>query len=344
MRQKLKGEETHLFGSDVMSKEIEIASMGFGTAFERKEIRSNEGWRREIWESKRKCTDEEGHRVSAVRIDLLYKGNQFMRASVSEIREGKLFKTEFDCTFAPIPHKSTDSRIAYEHMEKLSGFLSKKKEEFSQYALDQNTAETTIMIYGSERQIYLPQKIVSAMHLQEGTSCIWEREGNSLVLTPIEETAIPVKISGYNVLQVVVPQNMLLAGELKRGDYARWSVEDGKLSLRKADWVGPDCTRLYTVGAHSSNSIIGTIPKTIADELKIEKGMYGIWTFDKTGLLLEIMKDKPHIVKITQIKRDYDVRFSFKIPKDFAGLETGEVLLEVREGKLYITKKEGTKT
>jgi hypothetical protein len=99
--------------------------------------------------------------------------------------------------------------------------FGKEKMEFFEHAMDKEASTAKIMRHWT---VYLPTRIVSSLGLEKGMSGRLRWEGDSLVMTPFNYTAIPVKVEeagGFGgSLVVVIPRNMLIAGGLERGDYA----------------------------------------------------------------------------------------------------------------------------
>ncbi len=200
-----------------------------------------------------------------------------------------------------------------------------------------------------EWSITIPVRIASFMGLEGGMSCKLNWEGNSLTLAPLKETEMPMKIRlsrtspQYASLIVGIPANMLLAGGLKVGDYARWKEEEGgRLSVRKSEGAGPYARKIQWIGERGI--VAGTkIPAEITEKAHLEPGQYGFWTFEDDGLnkslWLEVGGTR-NIAKITKFEREGGARFWIRIPESMRGkLEKGdEVALEVKDGKLYITK------
>jgi len=202
--------------------------------------------------------------------------------------------------------------------------------------------------------INIPVRIARSMGLEGGMPCKLGWEGDSLTLTPLKETEMPVKIrlntaspqdilGGRVSLIVGISANMLVAGGLKLGDYAAFSEKDGLLCLMKADKGAPYARKIQRMG--SSVSVGTTIPAEIARKAHVEPGQYGFWTFEDDGLNKSLWLETGgarNIAKITKIEREYGARFIICIPDSMKGtLEKGdEVVLEMKEGKLYLTKKQ----
>jgi hypothetical protein len=169
----------------------------------------------------------------------------------------------------------------------------------------------------------------------------WEQEGESLVWTKLKETAIPTKVQeGITSLLVVIPDDMLFIAGLKLGDYVEWGREGNLLSLRKTEGAGTNPMKIRKISGTAS-SVAVTIPKAVAEELKVEKGMYGLWTFDENGLWLKLSKENPRISRIYATSEQYWDDLLMGIPEGF-GEHIGKgdlVILEPKDGKLYLTKK-----
>ncbi|MEM3556086.1 MAG: hypothetical protein QXF56_05190 [Candidatus Micrarchaeia archaeon] len=336
-----------------MSKEVEIATLGTGIPFEPKNVHSKKEWKREVWESKRKCRDEKGQMMPAVRVEITYFAGNFNRATVSEIKGGKLFTTSFNSSLNPI--NISDRKVADEHLRNLLGLLNPVKSEteknawqFFRYVIGEEQYSTKIQDNWSIR---IPIGISRLMGLEVGGSCKLCWEGEYLILTPLKETEMPAKIylsstSEDNIrigkvsFTIVVPESMLLAAGLKVGEYGAWSEESGLFRLTKAEKDTPYARKLQRL---SSNSASITIPHEIAEKAHIRPGQYGFWTFLDDGinksLWLEV-REKRDVAKITKVERDYGPFFEINIPKSMREkFEKGDtVLLQVREGRLYIKK------
>ena len=194
--------------------------------------------------------------------------------------------------------------------------------------------------------VHLPPKIVSDLHLEGKESCKWEQEGDAWAMTPLKETSIPMSIHliSSSALGLTVPDEMLVAAGLKSGDYVEWKEEEGRLSLRKAEGPGPSTTKVLVVDTKN----VLTIPSVLTMELKIEKGMFGIWTFEedeegKRRLWLELAHGNPDITRIGIGEEGVENQgLTAKLPQGMEGsFKTGdEAVLEVKDGKLFIRPKQ----
>jgi len=295
----------------------------------------------EVWESKRKCHCDGVGITSAVRVEVRNAG-KVGGVTVFEVRDGKLFSSRFDASLKPIAAASR-KEIAEEHLKDITGFVNQgeeRKEEFFNHMMD--SGETTTRVQGTEKYVHalLNKKIVSELQLEWKMSCKWTREGDALVMTPVKETSIPMRIIfglKSRSFIVVIPEEMQLAHGLKRGDYVEWKEEGGMLSLRKAKGVGQYSRKIFAMGG---GSIGTTIPITFAEELKVCKGMHGVWTFDDEKVWLELMHEKPNITSIAVSEIAYAEQFRVSLPAAINPFKAGEeVVLKVKEGKLYITPK-----
>jgi hypothetical protein len=189
------------------------------------------------------------------------------------------------------------------------------------------------------RHLYIPEDIVSKMKLEYKTSVRWSREGNSLVMSVLPETTAQVKgWQSARVYLVPITKDMLVAGGLKVGDYVKWSREGDKLLLRKTESAGMDARRIFHTYSYSARV---TIPKALVEELKLDNKTWGLLTFDKNGLCLEFEKEDPHIVSIANSRQGKRTDFTVTVPVDMGWIKNRqEVILEVREGKLYVSAKE----
>lgn len=178
--------------------------------------------------------------------------------------------------------------------------------------------------------INLPKELSSKLHLSEMT--LWKCEqgkdskGDYLEATPLKEAAITRILKQFeSSLRINIPKEMLLAAGLKTGDYVEWREEEGQLSLMKTARAGQYATKVGM--AHGRTEV--TIPITLALKLKLEAGMFGVWTFDEEKLWLEPTHKDPGIMTIVDSMAylPYGARGFFK---------KGDIaLLEVRDGKLY---------
>ncbi|NYZ78536.1 hypothetical protein H0N99_00135 [Candidatus Micrarchaeota archaeon] len=346
-----KFEETRHFGKDVMELGVEIRSMGKDEEIRKFTFDLDKPWKREIWESQKKCGGE-----SAVRIEVFSHEGKPEHVTVSEIKEGKLFKSEFNSLLDSIAGGTAPASLVEEHRKKLEGFM---KSEFFEHAMGMNE-DYSVRVYGTNptnpgRSINLPTKLVSEMLLKDKMSYKLEEgrgsEGDYLLITPLKTTAIQRRVQEIgNSLQVPIPEDMLLIAGLKLGDYVEWGRDGSLLSLRKTEVSNPNARKVHKIG----DSIGVTIPKAYAEELEVKKGMYGLWTFDKDeeGMLrlwLELSKENPHIMAIctsevgyVEYKKESRKQFHATIPKGMGEwLEArDEVTLEPIDGKLYIRKKQ----
>ncbi len=218
------------------------------------------------------------------------------------------------------------------------------KGEFFKHAMGE---ESYIGKIKDNWSIDIPVRIARFMGLEGGMSFKLGWEGDSLALTPLKETEMPMKIQLSGTvpqkasLRVGIPADMLFIAGLKLGDYAAWSEKDGLLCLRKAEKDAPYARKIQWVGIGRSISAGTTIPAEMAEKAHVEPGRYGFWTFEdlNKSLWLEVGGTRD-IAKITKVEREGGARFSIYIPKGMRGkLEKGdEVVLEVKDGKLYVTK------
>jgi len=345
-------EETRFFDKDVMEKEAEITVRRGKEETKQFKVDLDKQWKREIWESQKKCGSE-----NAVRIDVFSHGGKPECVTVFEIKEGKLFKSEFNSLLEPVAGGTSPASLVEEHRRKLEEFM---KGEFFKHAMGMNeeyavrVQETVAASFQGNyhsRSIYLPTKIASEMQLEYKMSCKWEEGrdsgGDYLVMIPLKTSAVQVRLQkGTNSFSLVIPQNMPFIAGLKLGDYVEWSREGNLLSLRKTEGTGVN-TRKITKMSGTSSSIAVTIPKAMAEELKLEAGMYGLWTFDKDEngkprFWLELSKDNPHIVAISRSSREYADEFRALIPQGMGEWlkARDEAILQPKDDRLYIRKKQ----
>jgi len=92
----------------------------------------------------------------------------------------------------------------------------------------------------------------------------------------------------------------------------------------------------------SNGSLQVTIPRQMVNQLGTEN-VYGVWTTSKGRLYLELTDENPHISTVNEEKRQTipDI-FSVRIPDDVGKSfkEGDRVTREIRDGKLYVHKKE----
>lgn len=338
-------EQKRAFGDDVMTQLGKIEPLRIGL----KAGQSVEPYVREIWESKRKCRDEDGKITSAVRVDIFRHAGMNDRFIVYEVKDGKLLESRFNSLLEPVAGGTSPSSLVEEHRKKLEEFM---KCEFFKHAMGAKEELTITKIQGvsgRNRYIRLPKKLVSEMHLKNWDCGRWEQEGESLVWARLKETTIPAKVQAtytaqarvqphhYFSLIVVIPEEMLVAGGLKLGDYAEWSREGNLLSLRKTEASNPNAMKVQKTG----HSIGVVIPKAVAEELKVEKGMYGVLTFDENGLWLKLSKENPLITRI-YVTSLYEDNLWTIIPEGLGEhIGKGDVVsLKVEGDRLYIRKKQ----
>jgi len=222
------------------------------------------------------------------------------------------------------------------------------QDDFFDHAIGSGeTSVYTVQIGGWEkpgqisytRYVHFPREITSSLQLEAGKSVKWsEQDSKFLTMTPLPETTIHSKVtlSTNNLLLTTIPMRMLAAGGLNPGDYVRFAVEDGCLSVRKAEEAGADVVK---IGLFNTGRV--TIPRIIAEELGVKKGMFAIWQFDETGLWIKFQKEDPHLATIIEYSRDYPGQLSVSIP-DGVGMWIKKyeyAAMQVKEKKLYMSKK-----
>jgi hypothetical protein len=339
-----KFEETRHFDKDVMEREAEITSRAKDEKNQNFRVDLDKQWKREIWESQKKCGRE-----SAVRVDVFSHGGKLEHVTVSETKEGKPFKSEFNSLLEPVAGGTSPASLVEEHRKNLDGFM---KGEFFKHAMGE---ESYIGKIDDNWSITIPVRMARFMGLEGGMSFKFGWEGDSLVLTPIGETEMPMKIQlgttlpqnirgGRASLIVGIPPNMLFIAGLKLGDYAAWSEKEGLLCLRKAEKDAPYARKIHWIGGSIGGISAGTtIPAEMAEKAHVEPGQYGFWTFEdlNKSLWLEVRGTR-NIAKIIKVEREGGAKFSIRIPEDMRGrLEKGdEVALEVKDGNIYVTKQQ----
>ncbi|NYZ76032.1 hypothetical protein H0N98_02165 [Candidatus Micrarchaeota archaeon] len=326
-----KFEETRFFGNDLMEMESGITSLGKFSKNQNFRVDLDKPWKREIWESQKKCGGE-----SAVRIEVFSHGGKPEHVTVSEIKEGKLFKSEFNSKLEPVAGGTAPASLVEEHRKNLKEFM---KGEFFKHAMDRvRGVQAIVNVQGAERHIYLNKNIASTMLLKDGMQCKWERGEDCLIMTPLKETTISVKVQSIPSLVVTIPEDMLAIGGLKRRDLVVWVEKEGRVSPRKCEEGAPNAVKIRTYG-----NIVVPIPTEMAEKQKVEKGEYGIWTFDENrALWLEVGTENSRNIGIAQIWETL-ATFAVRIPKSIGEWpEVGEaVILEVKDGKLFIRPKQG---
>lgn len=257
------------------------------------------------------------------------------------LEEANFRETEAGSRFAAEP--------ARKRMEKIA------MAETSKHLVERETGVYTRKVQNDLKNgtvsISLTQKIVSELNLEYKKSCKWERKGDSLVMTPLDTTSIPMRIYFHSTgaLGLVVPEEMLLAGGLKVGDYVRWSEEEGQLILMKTDKAGQYSTKILDF--EEKKGVV--IPITMVMKHKIEKGMFGVWTFDEDDegrprLWLELNHENPGITRIKEsnskhaTKREVYSQFAVSLPDNLKEVleKADEAILEVKEGKLFVRPKQ----
>jgi hypothetical protein len=85
----------------------------------------------------------------------------------------------------------------------------------------------------------------------------------------------------------------------------------------------------------------------IAEELKIdaekvERGVWVLWRFDEEGLFGKFQNRNPHIETILQYNRDGARQLCANISSELGEWirNNDDVILQIKNGKLYATKKE----
>jgi antitoxin component of MazEF toxin-antitoxin module/transposase len=290
-----------------------------------------------------------------VRIEVSSFGGKLEYVTVSEIKEGKLFKSEFNSKLEPVAGGTSPPSLVEEHRKELAGFM---KGEFFKHAMGTQEEFTTTKIQGvglEERSISFSKKIVSEMLLEDKMSYKWEAgrdsEGDYLLMTPLKTSGIQARVQkGATSYFVSIPEDMLVIAGLKIGDRITWRLEEGGLFLRKAEGSDEDTRKVI----RNNVSAAVTIPEEFVERFGLEKGEYGIWTFDKDEkekprLWLELSKENPHISVIYASEVGY-IKYKKEMKKQFhASIPYGlgewlkardEIILEPKEGKLYIRKKQ----
>jgi hypothetical protein len=323
-------EQKRTFGKDTMHPVGEIEP-----------IRRDILWKKgvditEVWESKSKCRCEGIGVTSAVRVDIFHHAGKVEGFSVFEVKDGKLLESRFNSKLEPIAGGTAPASLTEEHRGKLEGFM---KGEFFKHAMGRTPGVQTIVnVQGAERHIYLNKNIASALKLKEGMQCKWERGTDFLIMTPLKEATILVKVQKMDTSLVVgIPKDMLAVGGLKRGDSVVWVEKEGQLSPRKCEEGAPNAVKIRKYG----NIMVVPIPTEMAEKQKVEKGGYGIWTFDENrALWLEVEAENSRDIRIARVWK-HVATFGVHIPTDMGEWpKVGEaVILEVKDGKLYLTKK-----
>jgi len=241
----------------------------------------------------------------------------------------------------PAKHKKLEEPTAEESVKKTSGLTNPAKkeersEEFLKRMMDRQQTSTAKVQRGNK--IYLPANIAYAMGMQDNMSCRVEREGTAVVVTPLKEAISQVNVFTHGRgLQLLMPKYILTKDGLQIGDYVEWTEEAGKFLFRKVEGAGESRT---AVRALSYSAVAITIPLVIVNELKLEKGMCALWTFEeKEGekrLSLEFRNENPHIGIINKYKNYFRLLMPEGTEEWLGG---NEVNLNVVDEKLYITKK-----
>jgi bifunctional DNA-binding transcriptional regulator/antitoxin component of YhaV-PrlF toxin-antitoxin module len=203
------------------------------------------------------------------------------------------------------------------------------------------------VIGGTSAGIDIPKEITDKRGLKAGMYCVWRPdEGKALVEFREENPHISKIVREPYDFKVSIPRAI---EEFRKGDYILMQVRDGKLYLKRqedfpkeeGEWLA-DIKRTW----FSNGSLQTTIPQAIVEKLNIETGMYGLWAFDKEKLWLEPMQEDIHIGEVTQFKRGSRERFYVLVPYDMSKSlkELGELTQEVKDGKLYLRKKQDSQS
>lgn len=234
------------------------------------------------------------------------------------------------------------------------GHIRKGGRKFPEYMMDKGAPTAKIQ---DSWTLYIPRKIVFSMGLENWMSCRLQWEGDSFVMTPLNYTMIPEKVQSsstgeYSSLILPIPPNMLFIAGLKVGDYVEWVREGNLLSLRKTEENNPNARKVQKMTSNKYATIGVTIPKSLAEELKIEKGTYLFCTFGKDEkkklrLWFEVGGRTRDVAELVHLdKEEYGERFVIRIPKSAReGLSIGdEFILEVKDGKLCMKKQQLSST
>jgi antitoxin component of MazEF toxin-antitoxin module len=354
MQEKLKKpvevpeEQKRDFGKEKMHLVGEIEPLMLGESKGKKGVNIME-----VWESRRKCSCEGIGLTSAVTVDVFRHAGTVEKFIISEVRDGNLLESRFNSLLGPVAGGTSPASLVEEHRKNLEGFMNG---EFFKHAM-RISEDYTVGVNDNIRSksINLPTKLVSEMHLADKMSCKLEEgrdsEGDYLLMTPLKTTAIQRKVqkSGGS-LQVAISEDMLAVSGLRLGDYVKVDREGNLFSLRKTEASNPNAMKVHKV----SDSIGVTIPNADAEKLKVEKGMFGIWTFDKDDegkprLWLELSRENPHISAIYTSNRGYTKykkagvnQFHAAIPQEMCEWLNGgdEAILQPKDDRLYIRKKQ----
>lgn len=319
-----------------------------------KELEPGSGQRMKVWESLRQCTYN-NERISAVKIEVLLNAKGLDWVKISEVKDGKLFGIKFNDSFEPIESEFPSGSETVELQRgKLIGFLNAAEEsiwgkkEFFRHAMGREKVLTTTANVWHDKnrnrlQLYISREMALKMQLKPGMSGKWNQEGDSWVMTPLDETTFQGKIqksTSSSSLCVVIPANMLFIAGLKLGDYVAWSKEESEFHIRKAEKGAQGAQKLFVVGHGTDTYSVGVaIPEDIVKRLKIENGMYALWTFDENGPWIKFERENPYITAISQMGdgMEFVVRL-YKGSEELLG-EVDEVTLRVENGKLYVKPK-----
>ncbi len=290
------------------------------------------------WESIRK--DDAGN--SAMRAQILSKGDLMKRTTITEARNGKAITTAFDSSCSLIRDSKFANNVDYmllarEHGGKLGVFMGRVRARYHLHSsrelfriseireLDEAEGKkptpqefpNVAKVIDAGRNtfvIYAPGEVMHAMGFGKGSLAEVETDGKSLVLTPLKKRKYQVKtLMRGDSLEVDLPGELV---QLK-GIYADTMIElskEGPMRLSMQLISKPDKKTVVRY-VQLPNVYEVAIPKTF----NLSAGLYGVWTDEGEKLVLELSENREPIIRITShTGPGYGEHFSLHLPKELA--------------------------
>jgi virulence-associated protein VagC len=314
------------------------------------------------WESIRK--DDAGN--SAMRAQILSKGDLMKRTTITEARDGKAITTAFDSSCSLIRDSKFANNVDYmllarEHGGKFDIFMDRVRTLYQLHSsrelfrireireLDEaegkkptpqefpNVARVVDAGRGTF-VIYAPGEVMHAIGFGKGSLAELATDGKSLVLTPLKKRKYRVKTFMRNdSLQVNIPRELIQLKGIYADTLVEWSKEAPmRLSIQPIS--KPDKKAFVVHYVQYSNVHEVTIPKTF----NLLAGLYGIWTDEGEKLVLELSESRGLMIRITSTNQGYGEHFSLHLPKELAEKTGMKNWMGVRfaingQGQLVIT-------
>jgi hypothetical protein len=290
------------------------------------------------WESIRK--DDAGN--SAMRAQILSKGDLMKRTTITEARNGKAITTAFDSSCSLIRDSKFANNVDYmllarEHGRKLDIFMGRVRALYHLHSsrelfrvreireLDEaegkkptpqefpNVAKVVDACYGTF-VIYTPGEVIHAMGFGKGSLAEVETDGKSLVLTPLKKRKYQVKtLMRGDSLEVDLPGELV---QLK-GIYADTMIELSK--------EGPMRLSMQLISKPDKKTVVRYVQLPNVYEVAIPKafnlrvGLCGVWTDEGEKLVLELSENRGLMIRITShAGPGYGEHFSLHLPKELA--------------------------